>query len=210
MSIILRSNKGSELTWNEVDANWQSLYYSSSLSGNTINFYFTGSNPPVSHSIDLTGMPGLGGVQVYYDGAQVNFAQSFYFTGSGVEVTALPGGGVQVYIPEADSAVGDDKQIQFATGSGADLALSGSANLTFDYNTNTLGITGSIHAKGTDPLTLDSLTERTDLFTVATYDPTTKKIQYRTLPGAGGISGCTTAPWHPGRCWNSSRIRMPV
>ena len=41
MAIILRGTKGSELTWAEVDGNFQSLYYSSSLVGNTIEFYFS-------------------------------------------------------------------------------------------------------------------------------------------------------------------------
>ena len=95
MGIILRQNKGSELTFAEVDGNFSSLYYSSSLAGSVINFYYTGSNPPVSHSIDLSTLPGIAGVQVYYDNVQINYAKSFYFTGSGVEVTALPNGGVE-------------------------------------------------------------------------------------------------------------------
>ena len=129
MSIILRLNKGSELTWNEVDTNWQSLYYSSSLAGSTLNFYFTGSG--ASHSIDLSTLPGLGGVQVYYEGNQINYAKSFYFTGSGVNVTSLLGGGVLVNIPE--SAGGDNQAVQFASGSGDDALLSGSQTFTFDY-----------------------------------------------------------------------------
>ena len=96
MSIILRQNKGSELTFNEVDGNFSSLFYSSSLAGNVVNFFYTGSNPPISQSIDLSNMPGIGGVQVYYTGSQVNYAQSFYFVGGGVDVTSLVGGGVQI------------------------------------------------------------------------------------------------------------------
>ena len=96
MSIILRQNKGSELTFNEVDGNFTSLFYSSSLAGNVVNFFYTGSNPPISQSIDLSNMPGIGGVQVYDEGTQINYAQSFYFTGEGVAVSALPSGGVLV------------------------------------------------------------------------------------------------------------------
>ena len=58
MSINLRLEKGSELTFSEVDENFKSLYYSSSLDGETLNFYFTGSNPPVSESISLSGIGG--------------------------------------------------------------------------------------------------------------------------------------------------------
>ena len=50
--IILRLDKGSELTWLEVDNNWQSLYYSSSLFGNILSFYYVSSS--CSHSIDLS------------------------------------------------------------------------------------------------------------------------------------------------------------
>ena len=60
MAIILRQDKGSELTFQEVDNNFQSLYYSSSLEGDTLNFYFTGSN--ISHSIDLSYV-GIGAAQ---------------------------------------------------------------------------------------------------------------------------------------------------
>jgi len=189
MSIILRQNKGSELTFSEVDGNFSSLYYSSSLAGNVINFFFTGSTPPLSQSIDLSTMPGIGGVQVYYTGSQVNYAQSLFFIGGGVDVTPLPNGGVTINIPEGDSAGGSDTEVQFAKEVLGNTELSGSNNFTFDYNSNALKLTGSIDINGTDPLTIDTLTERADLFTVATYDTSTKKIQYRTLPGAGGISG---------------------
>jgi hypothetical protein len=40
MSIILRSVKGSELTFAEVDGNFQSLFYSSSVSGDKLNLHF--------------------------------------------------------------------------------------------------------------------------------------------------------------------------
>jgi hypothetical protein len=54
MGIILRNNKGSELTYNEVDNNFQSLYYSSSLNNNSLNFYFPSSSN--SHSINIEGI----------------------------------------------------------------------------------------------------------------------------------------------------------
>jgi hypothetical protein len=57
MAIILRSDtatntgKGEKLTFADMDANFESLYFSSSIDGNTITLFTTGS---VSHSIDLT------------------------------------------------------------------------------------------------------------------------------------------------------------
>lgn len=150
MSIILRQNKGSELTFNEVDGNFSSLFFSSSLAGNVVNLFFTGSTPPLSQSIDLSGMPGIGGVQVYYTGSQVNYAQSLFFTGGGVDVTPLPNGGVTIFIPEGESAGGSDTEIQFAFGSAGNAELSGSNKLTFDYNSNALRLTGSFDINGTN------------------------------------------------------------
>jgi hypothetical protein len=63
MAVTLRNVKGTELTFNEVDGNFQSLYYSSSLNGNNLIFYFTAST--ISHSILLPS----GGVSFPYTGS---------------------------------------------------------------------------------------------------------------------------------------------
>ena len=60
MAIILRNNKGSELTHAEMDTNLGSFYYSSSLAGGNLTLFTTGS---VSHSIALTGTAGAQGAQ---------------------------------------------------------------------------------------------------------------------------------------------------
>jgi hypothetical protein len=51
MSIILRNIKGSELTFTEVDGNFSSLFYSSSLEGNVLKLHYY---PNTSQSIDLS------------------------------------------------------------------------------------------------------------------------------------------------------------
>ena len=56
MSIVLRSVKGSELTFAEVDGNFQSLYYSSSLNGSILNLYFYDNT---SQSINLNSVPSI-------------------------------------------------------------------------------------------------------------------------------------------------------
>jgi len=56
MSIVLRSIKGSELTFAEVDGNFQSLYYSSSLNGSILNLYFFDGS---SHSLNLNTVPSI-------------------------------------------------------------------------------------------------------------------------------------------------------
>ena len=53
MSIILRNIKGSELTFTEVDGNFSSLFYSSSLDGNTLKLHYY---PNTSQSIDLSSL----------------------------------------------------------------------------------------------------------------------------------------------------------
>jgi len=64
MAIILRTNtatntgKGSKLTFQEMDGNLESYYISSSLVGNVLTLFTTGS---VSHSINLSAVGGGGG-----------------------------------------------------------------------------------------------------------------------------------------------------
>ena len=51
MAITLRNVKGTELSHAEMDTNFESFYYSSSLSSNTLSLHTTGSS---THSIDLS------------------------------------------------------------------------------------------------------------------------------------------------------------
>mgnify|MGYP003634480103 FL=1 len=96
MGIILRQNKGSELTFAEVDGNFQSLYYSSSLSGTDLQFFFASSS--VTHSIDLTNVPGFTGVTVESGSTVIdNGVQTLNFLGSGVaSITSQPGNQVDI------------------------------------------------------------------------------------------------------------------
>ena len=83
MGIILRQNKGSELTFAEVDGNFQSLYYSSSLAGSTLEFFFASSS--ISHSIDLNNVPGFTGVTIESGSATISSGdQTINFLGSGI------------------------------------------------------------------------------------------------------------------------------
>lgn len=56
MSITLRLDKGTELTWQELDDNFKSVFYSSSLNGDILYLYATGSigTGSMSQSIDLS------------------------------------------------------------------------------------------------------------------------------------------------------------
>jgi hypothetical protein len=90
MGIILRQNKGSELTFAEVDGNFQSLYYSSSLSGSDLQFFFASSS--VTHSIDLQNVPGFTGVTIESGSTLIsNGVQTLNFLGDGIaSVTNSP------------------------------------------------------------------------------------------------------------------------
>lgn len=97
MAIILRQNKGSELTFAEVDGNFQSLFYSGSLIGTELNFYYPSSS--LSQSFDLSAIPGFGGIQIQSDGTTIiNAATGINFTGSGVTVTDAGGGIAKIEI----------------------------------------------------------------------------------------------------------------
>ena len=66
MAIILRLDKGSELTFAEVDGNFSSLFYSANLVGTNLNFY---TYPNVlASTVDLSTIPGFGGITVQKDG----------------------------------------------------------------------------------------------------------------------------------------------
>ncbi len=66
MAIILRTDLTRELYFAEVDNNFSSLYYSSSLDGTTLYLHFTGSAmSPTSHSINLSS---IASTDLWYDG----------------------------------------------------------------------------------------------------------------------------------------------
>jgi hypothetical protein len=98
MGIILRQNKGTELTFAEVDGNFQSLYYSSSLSGTDLKFFFASSS--VTHSIDLNNLPGLTGITIESGSTQIETGvQTLNFLGSGIaDVTSVGGNQVDITI----------------------------------------------------------------------------------------------------------------
>ena len=79
MSIILRQNKGSELTFAEVDGNFQSLIYSGSLSGNVLTFFYPSSS--LSQSFDLNAI--AGGVTVKNSGKNIKILACMGSGGAG-------------------------------------------------------------------------------------------------------------------------------
>ena len=136
MAIILRLDKGSELTFAEVDGNFSSLFYSANLVGTNLNFY---TYPNVlASTVDLSGIPGIGGIEVQDDGSTiVNSATGMNFIGSGVTVTpngnianvTFTGGG-DIYTLVAGAKVGDSVPLNLDALAGADSTV----NLTEGTN----------------------------------------------------------------------------
>lgn len=174
MGIILRQNKGSELTFSEVDGNFQSLYYSSSLSGTNLSLFFASSS--VTHSIDLGDVIPTG---------------SFMITGSiignVITFTKADNTTFNITVPSSGGG-GGGSGIFIQTGSfyatTNDLQVTGSFNV---LGNNT--ISGDISASG--GLYVESVTEDSDTgYKTVVYDPTSGKF-FRTGSYSGGGSNTT-------------------
>ena len=127
MAIILRENKGSELSFAEVDGNFKSLLFDVTLQGSVLNFYTNNGADVLKRAIDLSLIPAFSGVQVYNGstliGSQVSTLE---FTGSAVEsITLINGTTASILISSSDA---------FDT-----FPYSGSAQIT-----GSLGVTGSV------------------------------------------------------------------
>ena len=152
MGIILRQNKGSELTFAEVDGNFQSLYYSSSLSGTDLQFFFASSS--VTHSIDLQNVPGFTGVTIESGSTLIsNGVQTLNFLGDGI-ASVTDAGNNQVDITVEGGGGGGSgtgifqllgaSDIYFATSS---LQLTASTYQESEYTT--IGVTQNPNNDGT-------------------------------------------------------------
>jgi len=130
MGIILRLNKGSELTFAEVDGNFQSLFYSASLIGTELTFYYPSSS--LSQSVDLSNLPGFSGSAIYNGNTFVGDGiGTFYFTGSAIQsITTTGSNGVLI-----DLAGGG--------GGGGSGIFQQSASSDVYYTTYSLQVTGS-------------------------------------------------------------------
>ena len=120
MGIILRQNKGSELTFAEVDGNFQSLYYSSSLSSSILSFFFPSSS--VTHSVDIGST--TAGVQQIIAGSNVTISPA---DGKGIVTinsTGGGGGGTGIFVQTGSFyATTNDLQITGSLGLTGDLSL---------------------------------------------------------------------------------------
>ena len=145
--------------------------------GNNLEFYFTGSN--VTHSVDLSLLPGFNGVTVENHGITVD---------TGVQTLNFLGSGISSIVSSGDHTI--DITIQGGGGSGDGFSYTGSA-----------GISGSLEVDGSivfdlinnSTFTIENLTEQTSN-NYLTYNETTGEIGYSTISGIGtsgtsGISG---------------------
>lgn len=178
MAITLRrtatdtTGKSTELTYQEMNDNLKSYYFSSSLNGSTLELYTTGSD---THSIDLssfnqTDITSLnnftGSIQIEVDNLTAETSSylvaddtgsllsgddtgSFYYSSSAVlnTVTFFQGDGTteSVYIDTGSvnpDPAGSDTQVQFNDGG----TLAGDTNLTWNKTGNYLTVIGNINS----------------------------------------------------------------
>ena len=127
MAIVLRQVKGSELTFAEVDGNFQSLLYSASLEGSVLDFYTF--NNVLNSSFDLSTIPGITGIEVQDGGTSiVQGATGLNFIGSGVTVTpngniadvTFTAGGGDTYTLSAGSKLGTSIPLNLDAAAGSD------------------------------------------------------------------------------------------
>jgi len=145
MAIILRNNKGSELTHAEMDTNLGSFYYSSSLAGSTLNLFTTGS---ISHSIALPVSAGAQGAP----GNNSNVAGPQGAPGNN-GAQGAPGNNSNVAGPQGAQGAGgtpggSDTQVQFNDGGST---FGGDSGFTYNKTTNRVTITATGSATRTAP-----------------------------------------------------------
>ena len=133
MGIILRQNKGSELTFAEVDGNFQSLFYSSSISASVLSFFFPSSS--VTQSVDLA--LASGDVSQIVAGSNITISPA---DGKGVvTINSTGGGGTGGIFVQTGSF--------YATTN--DLQITGSLNVTGDVDlSSSLYVNNNITASG--------------------------------------------------------------
>ena len=134
MGIILRQNKGSELTFAEVDGNFQSLFYSSSISASVLSFFFPSSS--VTQSVDLALASG--------DVSQIV---------AGSNITISPADGKGIVTINSTGGGGGTGGIFVETGSfyatTNDLQITGSLNVTGDVDlSSSLYVNNNITSSG--------------------------------------------------------------
>ena len=114
MAILLRTDKGSKLTYIEADGNFSSLFYSASISGNTLSLYYTGSQfAPAINPVNIDIPQGssywtasLGGTLTRVSGVGItgNLQVVGQITGSVLKLASLSSGTTETKILVADGS----------------------------------------------------------------------------------------------------------
>jgi hypothetical protein len=144
MAITLRTDQSVELTYQEADENFSSLFYSASISGNTLSLYYTGSQfAPTINPVNITipeGSKWTGSLSVISRESDVQVTGSLKVTGpvtgSTAQITNIPEGIAETRVVVVDN--------QGNTKYRTDLSLQGPAGAT-----GAQGTTGTTGAQGT-------------------------------------------------------------
>ena len=151
MAILLRTDKGSKLSYIEADENFSSLFYSASIDGNILSLYYTGSqyapsvNPitieiPQGSSYWTEDIDG----SIYRNSAVKILGNTRIIgavSGSTLKLTSLPVGTVETKILVADNS----GNVRYRT----DLNLQGAQGIQGLTGTGTQGATGTQGSIGT-------------------------------------------------------------
>jgi hypothetical protein len=161
MSIVLRSVKGTELTFAEVDGNFQSLYYSSSLNGSILNLYFYDGS---SHSLSLNALSSsFASTASYVQNAQsasyVLQAVSSSFANNLAPVTNITASNILV------TGTASIEYLQFVTSS---VAFTSGSNLLGANSGNTQTLWGTIDLKS-GPLIISGSTTALSSITASSF-----------------------------------------
>ena len=139
MAIILRQNKGSELTFNEVDNNFSSLLFDVALSGNNLLFYRNDGTNVLKRTIDLSSIVNSTLITQQNATTKVPSTGTINFTGA-VTVSESPSGTALVNIESGSGTSG-------TSGSSGTIGPSGTSGTS--GSSGTIGPSGTSGSSGT-------------------------------------------------------------
>ena len=168
MAIILRQNKGSELTFNEVDNNFSSLLFDVALSGNNLLFYRNDGTNVLKRTIDLSSIVNSTLITQQNATTKVPSTGTINFTGA-VTVSESPSGTALVNIESGSGTSG-------TSGSSGTIGPSGTSG--------TSGSSGGIGPTGPSGTSGSSGTSGTTIVAPNTY-----LFDFRTSTSVAPLTG---------------------
>lgn len=208
MAILLRTDKGSKLTYIEADENFSSLFYSASISGNTLSLYYTGSQfAPAINPVNIEIPQGssywtasLGGTltRVSDVGITGNLQVVGQITGSVLKLASLSAGTTETKILVADGS----GNIRYRT----DLQLQGAQGIQgFTGAQGIQGPQGTIGTQGIQGIQgiegLEGMGIVDNILTLTPRSTPTTPVEGMII--ASGSTGASKLYYYNGTTWNA-------